>query len=292
MKTIAEMMRMRPVKGDVGVEIEVEGDGLPHTEKYWSMERDGSLRGESMEYVLSKPMSLADCNKALQYLDECYKNNGTVVHDTVRAGVHVHVNVQRLTFPQLFNFITTFLILEEVLVKFCGETREGNLFCLRSGDASYLIDAIVDVARSKNLLSFRSDNLRYAALNVKAIATYGSLEFRSMRGTRDLDLIYKWAALLVGLRDFSSQFENPQQIIEAFSINGPEAFYKAALEEFEELLGDGAGYANQLKDGMRRAQEIAFCRDWSEFKEWPTVVIGGVKFPDNGVWFDEPEEDM
>ena len=70
MKTVMEWFRLSRGKrtdGDVGIEIEVEGRRLPITEKYWRMEKDGSLRGpENMEYVLDRPMSLKDAKKALK----------------------------------------------------------------------------------------------------------------------------------------------------------------------------------------------------------------------------------
>src|SRR3546814_17797876 len=92
---------------------------------HWNNERDGSLQGaETAEYVLKKPSSLKEVRTALDYIDLMYKAPNTQVDDTVRAGVHVHVNCQHLTMTQLYSFMTFYLILENVLVGWCGQDRK------------------------------------------------------------------------------------------------------------------------------------------------------------------------
>ena len=130
-----EMGIKKAVSGDIGVEIEVEGIGIPAARKYWSNEEDGSLKGESREFVLKEPSTLEGVKDALGYLDALYTANETTVHDSVRAGVHIHINCQKLTMTQLYNFMVVYLILENVLVKWCGNYRQGNLFCLKASDA-------------------------------------------------------------------------------------------------------------------------------------------------------------
>src|SRR3990172_9397067 len=105
--------------GDVGVEIEVEGRNLPYTEKYWKREADGSLRGpENAEYVLRKPATLTQLKMALKSLAIDYRASEAKVDESVRAGVHVHVNVQHMNMVEVYNFITLYLILEELLTKY------------------------------------------------------------------------------------------------------------------------------------------------------------------------------
>lgn len=82
--------------GLYGVEIEVEGTSLPTYEhlssKVWRAEGDGSLRAEeAWEYVMPKPGSLQEVRESLDYLDAAYDSLDSDVHDSVRAGVHVHM---------------------------------------------------------------------------------------------------------------------------------------------------------------------------------------------------------
>lgn len=276
--------------GDVGLEIEVEGKNLPRCTKYWLNEQDGSLRGEeTAEYVLAKPTNLMGLFEALDYLDRLYVMNGTIVDDTVRAGVHVHINCQRLTMTQLYNFITLYLLLENLLVHWCGEFREGNLFCLRACDAEYILNVLRLAALDGNRrfrARFHDDKLRYASMNLKALGDYGSLEFRAMRGTRDLALIYKWAETLYNLREFACTFEKPTDIIEQFSLLGVERFLELALGKNVKMFIEGVdNYPQLVWTGLRNAQDVAYCVDWHKF-EPKMRKIGGLEFPD----FLKPEE--
>lgn len=270
MKTVIDWFMIPPqyyTKGDIGIEIEVEGKRLPHTEKYWKMEDDGSLRGESMEYVLRTPSSLKQAAIALKYLDVMYKKFDSVVDDSVRAGVHVHINVQHLNIIQLYNFMTVYIILEDLLTKFCGQYREGNLFCLRSGDAEYLLLCLQEAARSRRFRSLVTDDLRYASMNVKALGTYGSLEFRAMRGTRDLDLIHKWAEILLSLREVAKGFTDPNDVVNGFSECEADRFLDRCLGDNANLFREYSGWEKLIVSGMRRAQDVAFATDWQKFYE-------------------------
>lgn len=43
-QTMQQLMGVSPTKGDVGIEIEVEGRNLPRAADGWRMEHDDSLR--------------------------------------------------------------------------------------------------------------------------------------------------------------------------------------------------------------------------------------------------------
>ena len=292
MTTVLKAFQLRkPTNGDLGVEIEVEGRHLPLADFYWHNEKDGSLKGiETREYVLAKPMTLGEVRKSLDYLNKLYEVNNTKVDDSVRAGVHIHVNCQKLTMTQLFTFMSLYFVLENVLTKWCGQSREGNLFCLRASDAEGLLSQIKRGIVDKNWRGvYGRDKLRYAAMNVKALATYGSLEFRAMRGTRDMNLIYMWASVLLGLKEKSKEFKNPSKIIEQFSVFGPTAFMKEVLgDNYEHFKCDEQD--EMLWDGVRNAQDIAYCVDWDGY-EPNARTIGQIDFriEDDP---DEPDEDF
>jgi hypothetical protein len=309
MSTVFKTMGLRHRKtGDIGLEIEVEGVNLPqlHLPVQWRADQDGSLRGlESAEYVLREPLTLPLVKQALDNLDKCYIKNKTTVDETIRAGVHVHINCQQLTMTQLYTFMTLYLVLENLLLKYCGDTREGNLFCLRTSDAEFALFQIVEAAKDQHFsMRFESDQLRYASMNVKALSDYGSLEFRAMRGTRDLGAIYKWAEILLSLRDAAIKEKCPSSIIGDFSTLGPESFIK-------KYLGPNAAYFLTVKDfkqnlftGMRLAQLVAFSVDWKDWekKDFNELVgkkittkyidIGELEFPDDGIFKIEPMEDF
>src|SRR3546814_8513519 len=88
-------------------------------------------------------------------------------------------------------------------------------------------------------------------MNVKALGDYGSLEFRAMRGTRDMDLIYSWAETLLNLREFAKQFDNPAEIADTFSMRGPSNFMGDALGGNYKLFSC-VGQEKMLWEGMRK----------------------------------------
>ena len=286
MELISKIFRRDGAHGDVGIEIEVEGDNLPGQLEYWRCEHDGSLRGNSMEYVLARPLLLAEAKRALKELDKEYKKHGTVVHDSGRAGVHVHVNCQGMNIIQLYNFMVLYLMFEDVLVQWCGEDRVGNLFCLRSKDAEFLIYALCrGLEKGKFRELFATDDLRYASMNVRALTNYGSLEFRAMRSTRDMEHIYKWAEALVGLRNAAMDVTDPTELIYQVSAGGEEAFLDTFLPTMSEDLKKQEGWVEAIREGMRRAQEVAFAGDWEALAQGPKRIVGGLEMP-NG-WDDD-----
>lgn len=267
MRKVREIFGMRPQVGDAGVEIEVEGRRLPVVlEKYWRVERDGSLRGpENWEYVMQKPASLEGVGQALRFLDDAYQDCDSEVHETVRAGVHVHINCQQMNMVQVYNMIVLYMTLEELMVEYCGEFRQGNLFCLRAKDAEYLPMFLAGVAQQGRWDRLYTDKVRYGSLNVASLRKYGSLEFRAMRGTRDLEVVHTWTDMLLRIREAACKFKTPDEVISAMSLSGPVDFIR-------DVLGDKAGELLQFDDierkvyeGVRISQEVAFATQWHKF---------------------------
>lgn len=241
------MLLNKPRKaGLLGVEVEVEtlkGE-LPRIHDdlaAWNVTHDGSLRGESAEYVFKEPLgpraAINAVNKLRGVLDPIELNW------SFRTSVHVHVNVLEMTKQQLDNFLYSYLLLEDVLMSFCGEGREGNRFCLRVRDAEGLVEAVAAIIGTDAYLNLpRQDVNRYASLNVDALMKFGSLEFRGMRGTLDINVINVWINALVRLRKFAMQSESVEEIASIFAVTPDDEFMKL-------VFGDVVGKALTPKDG-------------------------------------------
>lgn len=259
---IRDILAVPHVEGIYGLEIEVEGQTLPTRIKGWRCDRDPSLKAEeSIEYVFNNPGNLAETRIWLDNLDEAFTKMGSRVDDAFRAGVHVHMNVQAMTAKELFTLIVIYLILEDLLVEWCGEYRSGNHFCLRAQDAEHIIFKWVECIKKQEFLVF-NDNYRYASLNPMALLKYGSIEFRSMRSTRDLNLIYRWVLILDRIKTISKNYNDPQEVILSLSGFGFENFAKEILGEFYEDFKNIPNVYQKVKEGMRRAQPLAFAREW------------------------------
>jgi hypothetical protein len=249
--------------GQVGFEVEVEGTRLPQELRSWHVTRDGSLKGDgAREYVLKKPLSYLGFCGALTELTEGYERSNSNVRDTVRAGVHAHINVQDLSVVQLFNFITMSVLFENVLAEYCGKSRVGNLFCLRTTDAPYLLKVMQDVATTGNLSLFYTDTIRYSFINLKALLEHGSVEFRGMRSTRDMQALKRWAKILLRVRAASLDYANPTDMIDDYRRDS-DAFVKRSLGPVLEYLAT-ENMQELLDMGLRNAQEISYNVDWNK----------------------------
>jgi hypothetical protein len=260
---IKDVFAVKKVKGDIGIEIELEGRHLPIVnDGVWLTAEDGSLKGgkEAHEYVLGKPVALENFRTTLEGLVGYF--SASKVDNSIYAGTHLHINVQDITTKQLINFICAFIVLEEILVDWCGPTRAGNHFCLRSGDARWLIEKIRKIILEEKIQDVNHDNLRYSAINLKSVAKYGSLEFRTLDSTLDVERMVKWANVLTRIRDESIKYESPDMLLKAISSGGMSGFVQNMLgiyaADFLTL-----GWEAKVREGVVRAQDIAFCKDWN-----------------------------
>ena len=259
MTKLHELLQQKPTNGLFGIEIETEGRNLTMVAPpQWKIEDDGSLRGqfptERAEYVLKKPLDLQKAIDAVVKLREIQDANKAVLNFSFRTSVHVHVNVQQLTFPQYLNMIYTYLLLEEPLVRYCGKERVGNRFCLRLQDAEGLLDYLFMLFRQgySAMRHIHGDNVRYAAINVAATAKYGSLEFRSLKGNMDVPYITTWLQALDHLRSFAMEMKDPQDVHDLFVNNTPEQFAEIVLGDVYESF-----IYPEMENDMRHSFSLA-----------------------------------
>ena len=208
MKKLHEAMGVPLKKGLLGVEIECEGANLQiPSEQFWNTEADGSLRGrfpsESAEYVLKGPQSVEFTKKALIHLNEIQKD--AQLKFSFRTSVHVHCNMQDATEDQILNTMYTYFLIENTLLRYCGDVRIGNRFCLRLGDAEELLVYIKHfiIHGFDGLRQIDENRVRYAALNMASLRKYGSLEFRGMRGTMDPEVLFPWIDAIANLKKYA-----------------------------------------------------------------------------------------
>ena len=260
----------RKTNGEYGLEIEAEGHHLPlMAGKYWRTERDGSLAAgfEAQEYVFTRPLSLEDAAKAVDELAKTYERMGTEVIETETSGVHVHVNVQSYTPREFFTLVTTYLVLEELLLTYCGPYRQGNHFCLRACDAEGLVYELTQSAINRKFGNLNKEAIRYSSINVFSLFKYGSVEFRAMRGTPDLPAIWGWLEIIDRVKNGAKQFKDPQEVILSMSMNGEKNFITQVLGDKAELFTKVNGCEEMVRRGAQFIQALAFVPDWKAWKD-------------------------
>ena len=257
----------RPTFRGVGIEIEVECENnLPESAPTgWVKTGDGSLRGyDTAEYVIKGPKLRDDAFKTLDLLGKKLKSHGSIISDSVRAGIHIHIDVGELTIREMVCFAMCYYILEEQLTSYCGKGRSGNHFCLRAMDAESIVYELArGLSTGKLFTAIGHDHTRYSALNFNSLFKYGSLEFRAMRTTTDFDRVKTWVDILLTIKETSKMFKTPLDIVEQFSAGGERTFLRNVLREHSALFENKEGMSESLMDGMRLVQSIAYCRkDW------------------------------
>ena len=255
-------------EGDFGIEIEAEGTPtyMPISESTWQSTVDGSLKDAgAKEYVLKQPLDYDPACAAVIDLYQKIRQVGGSVRDSMRAGVHIHVNCNNMNFKEIFTFVAAYYCLEDCLTANFGEDRIGNLFCLRLTDASYVNGVIKTFFDKKQAIEFffTNENLRYAALNLNALYKFGSLEFRAMKTPDRPQPILDWLTLLRNLRVNSLvNFKSPAEVLSAFSANGEEAIVKLLLGSKADWVLNQKDYSSTIYENIRNIQYWVYTIDW------------------------------
>jgi hypothetical protein len=261
--SILSYFDLRPKEGEIGIEIEMEGEGLPDpddTPHPWMHHNDGSLRGENAEYVLQEPVHREDVKGSLDRLWDQFDGQDAYLKPSDRCGVHVHVNVQELTSEQVIRFAVLYYILEEVLLDRFPDDRQGNLYCLRALDAQYVIGLLVQTIEYAHTGYLNDDNVRYGALNFSSLGKYGSLEFRSMNTTPQPAPIEAWVRILCAIKDAALRYPSARAIVEDMSSAGPKFMENIFGEDMKLMPKWGPLTQEKLYRGVRLVQDVAYAK--------------------------------
>jgi len=186
-----------------GMECEIENirrvnDNLMDGEGAWSMTEDGSLRNNGKEFI-SKPLPratlLAEFDKLHDQIE--YKTQDRTVAFSPRTSVHVHVNCPDLEPSQVRSIVLWYALFEPLFFLMVDESRRNNIHCVG------LDQTVLSDIYKRNLEYLHSKWSKYSALNILPLNKYGTIEFRGMRSTGDLDAIYKWVEIIDELRHTS-----------------------------------------------------------------------------------------
>ena len=268
MPTVAEVFRLNRLPGDVGIEVEMEGNSnfynpeevLPKR-SMWRGESDGSLRGYSKEYVLKSPIKKEKVKVALEELKEVLILGKSTPVYSFRAGVHIHLNAQSMTMREVGNLAVIYYCLETALTKFCGKNREGNLFCLRGRDAGYVKNVLEDTLTTGNYYNLDTDDLRYAGMNLRALPRYGSIEFRAMETQPDLSKIQEWVEMLLAVKEAALKVVDRTSIAHDISYYGPKEWATRILGGQLLALLWYEGFEKDLMSNLRDTQTLIYNGD-------------------------------
>lgn len=259
-----------------GIEVELEGKNFisppENVNLYWTMVKDGSLRCKypddcAIEYVSRQPFPIGHTEKAITALFDYLTGPNVKVYDSYRTSIHVHVNFAAETFRTVYNMMTLSLILDELLVSQNGEHRIGNNFCLRAKDALGQVQSLINSINNGHNIFDVPGNDRYSSINFASMLKYGSIEFRSLECTTHEGRLLHWIGTLAAMKKSAKLYVNPVEIISQFSASGPKPFLCSILGTHAAKYLHVDGMEEMLFNGMRIAQDLAYCSEWNEITQ-------------------------
>ncbi len=247
----------------VGLELEFEKVSMKNnTPSSFKTVNDGSLKLDGKEFV-TVPIRLCYLEQELKRLLSSMKPPFI----SSRCSVHVHLNARDFTHQELYRFVLLYLIFERSLFTFSGG-RDNNIFCTPLH--SYLpmvtenVNQLITEGGIKNMIW-----KKYLALNLCPIwgnedegsSRLGTIEFRHMAGTTDVELILTWISLLTSLKIAAKKFTTDELLEHIWVMNTTSGYNWLVREVFRDWCKHLVLQPNFKKDveaGVLTAKLVAF----------------------------------
>jgi len=234
---------------------------------FWTYHEEGSLKDNGAEYVFSNPIFGSDAYNALEWLVSHAKDSKWKC--TKRTGIHVHLDVRDLTVPQFAGMSLLYAALEPILYHWIGDGRASSHFCIPlyradqalQGACRILSAAHLDAVDegSQSALEVSEHFQRYAGYNLQALHKFGSVEFRQLQTTHDLQRIVDWINIVMSLK--AAAYKLPQsdgavvRMLERMEIQ--ELFGFVFLPDLAQKLATAASEEEFRTLGLPTARDLA-----------------------------------
>lgn len=258
---------LNPNLQDIGTYVE----GLGHVRDYklwnkaWKGVIDNSLRNFGVEYVLKQPHSYEGTLRAIDEFSS-YTKDVPFIQDAPGTSVHVHINMQDEQVLTLFTYITTWVLFENLLVEFSGETRRSNLFALPSRcahqniiDYKRILDQFCQGTRG-NVFHAPESHSKYSALNVAPLSKLGSIEIRTLRGTTDPKILKQWVTILNDILIYSRE-NKPSDLLRTYHKNGAAGVINSVFSDTS-FLADIDNVEARVDAQLLNTYSIVKAADW------------------------------
>ena len=163
----------------VGIEFELENLNGNFTKQtlikdLWNEVRDGSLRGDGMEFITRIPVKGDQAIVALENIYEAAKGSMAPLA-SLRTSAHVHVNVLDMTAEEAAFYMAAGALAEPYILSLTDDYRKYCGYCLDSINAAGIV--LSNMHKGTSNLSKGIDS-RYYGVNAQSIYKHGTLEFR------------------------------------------------------------------------------------------------------------------
>ena len=176
----------------VGVEIEMENLAQNYMSRAdlmnWERKSDGSLRGNSREFVFDKPLKGDAVIAAIESLSEAFEDKRFERHKTLRTSMHVHVNMLSANRTQLMSILIAAMLADNALFMMTDENRQYLGYCRESREAlAGVIGYMHGNGDTDEEIRLYASHSRYYSMNAAALSKYGTLEFRHFATPVDIE---------------------------------------------------------------------------------------------------------
>lgn len=249
-----------------GVEIELERTTNIRALGAFLPKEDGSLRNNGMEYV-SLPWPY---EWLVEELNKFYKENSiSEVNVSERCSVHVHLNCQQLTIPQVHCLLKLYQVLEQVLFQWIGADRNTSIFCVPISET--MIHNKVIKSDPAAFLGIIRRWQKYTAFNLIPLLSLGTVEFRHMSGQATPEKIIQWLAIIGSMYEFV--LKNTNEMFDAFLMQlNSSSQYQVLIEKVfgeHSKLFNGYDFQHLMENGVLN---MKFMMLSSKEEEKPTMA--------------------
>lgn len=232
-----------------GLELEIESANTDWKTAGMTVKEDGSLRNNGLEFI-TKPMTYSNLAYLLNYFFK--RSNITQANYSERCSVHVHINALDMTEDEVAALCLIYQVFERVLFNWIGNGRDKNIFCVPWYD-TMMTYCVVDRISRKDSYVLRTWQ-KYTALNLTPLTTQGTLEFRHMEGTHNVERILTWVRLIGHMYTFARTLGLEKTKNNFIDLNTTSQ-YMATLEQV--FQQDAAvlrmpGFEEKIEDGILR----------------------------------------
>lgn len=222
----------------VGLEVEVENCKEQTRQKnplydeiyplIWRREVDNSLRNDGLEFI-SYPIKGEMIPLAIKCLEDVLTRIFPKHQFTPRTSVHVHVNCRHMSTVEFVNLMLLYLVVEPIFYYLADDeksNRTDNNFCVPIEASKYTLNLpmILENLMSSSMqsMAFKLISARwkkYNGLNLLPLHSYGTIEFRQMRGTINPTLLIRWINMILSLKKYAIKTSVTEIKEKVFDLN-------------------------------------------------------------------------
>lgn len=262
-----------------GVEIEVERcpyDSVAalHSEAI-NITDDNSLRNQGIE-IITAPINSNVMIPTIEYI----LKKLPVGHDfSPRTSIHFHFNMQPWTLDQVKSLVYVYMLFENSFFRLVNPKRKESIFCVPVCDTDIYFNT-----RREDFPYLVENWHKYAAFNIKPLSNYGTVEFRHLQGTNNVEEIRRWFYCILALITFAGKQQDSADLLKTIcDLNTNSEYEMFGVRVFGECfqhIFDPVNYQKDLEHCIKAIK--AFKRNTlaaALFKERSTYlqekVLGG-----------------